>query len=163
MNWLNGMNWKHWLSVIGIPVAVAFLTAFQQSGETFSRVALQNDGKAALAAFVVVLLALFQRSPSDASKLAARGIILSALLFLFPSCSSAKTAADVNLGVCILTNLVPCLVANPSNYGQCIASTAQACGTDVASVTSIYAAHIAAETKEGFVPKLPLPIDAGTP
>jgi len=73
--------------------------------------------------------------------------------------SSAVAAPTENLAVCILTTLVPDVLAGDP-WGQCVSDTIAKCGTDVATITQVWDAHVAAEVAEG---KMPPVINPGSP
>ena len=64
----------------------------------------------------------------------------------------APTIATV---VCILNQVSQCEAAS-TPWATCTANTIAACGTDVATIVNVWDAHVAAEVREGFVPR-PIP------
>jgi hypothetical protein len=88
--------------------------------------------------------------------------MLTAVVETQEACSAAQqgavTGPSIDLGVCIIKNVSQCLAAH-TPWITCTEQTAVTCGTDAASVVSIYAEHRAAEVREGYI----VPVDAGAP
>lgn len=98
------------------------------------------------------------RSISRASARIASTLLVAAclalLLFVSPGCSSAQTQAAIPAvsvdAECILSHVVGCALASPPTpWATCAEQTALACGTDTATVVSVWSSHRAAEAREG--------------
>lgn len=68
MNW---KSYKHWLTIVGLPIAMvginAFIQAFQASGGAFTNASLEQDAKVAAMALVAAVVGLVQPNKSQAA------------------------------------------------------------------------------------------------
>jgi hypothetical protein len=62
---------------------------------------------------------------------------------------------------CILTTVAVDLVMNHDTWEVTVANTISTCGTDAATIETVWDAHVKAEVTEGVVPKYSLPVDGG--
>lgn len=169
---MNFASWKHWATVLGLPALAAFLWSFQQSGDSFSKANLVQDAKLALAVFVAAVLGLIQPNAAQQKEIQqlnvklvqalSKAVSLVFLVFLFRGCgaSAAQVITDVSTGIntadCII-NTVSTDVAAGDSWEQCVADATAKCSTDATTTASVWASHVNAEVREGFIPKMPVP------
>lgn len=172
---MNLASWKHWLTLLGLPTLAAFLTAFQQSGDSFTHAALSNDVKVGLAVLVGTFLGLIQPNVAQTKQVGelkakivtmlAKGASIVLLVFSFRGCSAAQDVQAIGPTLSTLLcveQVVSSDVAAGDPWEQCVADAVSKCGADASTVATVWAAHNAAEVREGFVPKMPVPnVDGG--
>lgn len=73
---------------------------------------------------------------------------------------SGVVGPTIQTAVCIITEVATDLAGGKS-WEVTIADTITTCGTDAATVTTLWDAHVKAEVSEGVVPKYNLPTDGG--
>lgn len=74
----------------------------------------------------------------------------------------AVVGPSIDLGVCVIQSVATDVAAGKS-WGVCVSDAVANCGADALSVSKIWDAHVAAEVKEGVVPKPIAGRDAGAP
>lgn len=140
-------DWRHYVTLLLAPTIGAFCLAFSQSGNALTAVALENDVKAAIVAFLIALGAMFVPSPAKAAA------IVLAFATLAMACSAAQQSAAVpasaELAICVIPDVVGCALASPPTpWPACVAKVVVDCKTDEASVISIWATHKNAAMRE---------------
>jgi len=98
-----------------------------------------------------------------AARLAAGSLSALVLLVLFAfaavgcsgcgaSLNPAVVGPSVDLGVCVIESVATDVAAGKP-WSVCVTDAVANCGADAVSVSKIWDAHVAAEVKEGIVPK----------
>lgn len=70
---------------------------------------------------------------------------------------SSVVGPTIQTVTCIISNVAIDLVVNHDTWQVTIANTITTCGTDAATIETVWDAHVKAEVTEGVVPKYTLP------
>jgi hypothetical protein len=70
--------------------------------------------------------------------------------------SSPVVAPTIDTVTCILDHVAKDVAAG-QQWAAVVADTIAACGTDAATIATVWGSHVHAEVVEGFSPKMPVP------
>jgi hypothetical protein len=77
------------------------------------------------------------------------------------SVPSTVVAPTIQTTSCILTNTAIDLFVSHDTWQATVADVIKKCGTDLATITTVWDSHVNAEISEGITPKFTIPADAG--
>jgi hypothetical protein len=172
---MNFGSIKHWLTVLGLPTLAALLENFMNSGGSLAPTELSSDLHVALMVFVATVIGLIQPNADQQkevarlnAKLVEHLSKLSTLILLVLACRGCSAAQDVQ-GIATGVNIALCIEQTVStdeaagkSWEQAVLNSVAKCGADASTVANVWAAHTAAEVREGFVPKMMVPnMDSG--
>lgn len=173
---ISNIKLPHWL--IGIFGAIGVILPYLLKLETSGTFAVPTWVIPTENAIMALIVYLGLASPSVSQNVNARAmamvkkvgptVILIGLLYLSgdTACGSSTVpstvvAPTIQTTSCILTNTAIDIFVTKLTWEATVADVITKCGTDAATIATVWDAHVSAEVSEGIVPKFTVPIDGG--